>query len=107
GGHSSDGTASALGRLSGLLASNLLLIQVLLMARIPLLERQFGQDKLARQHRLVGFTSFWLMIAHIVLITAGYASASGSGLLEQGWLLVTTYPGMLLAFAGAVALIAV
>ncbi|GAA4037092.1 ferric reductase-like transmembrane domain-containing protein [Allokutzneria multivorans] len=107
GGLSSDGTVSALGRLSGLLASNLLLVQVLLMARIPLLERQFGQDKLARQHRLVGFTSFWLMIAHIVLITAGYAAASGSGLLEQGWLLVTTYPGMLLAFAGAVALIAV
>ncbi|SDM85559.1 ferredoxin reductase family protein [Allokutzneria albata] len=107
GGLAQGGPVSALGRLSGLLASNLLLVQVLLMARIPLLERQFGQDRLARLHRLAGFTSFWLMITHIALITAGYAGDAGTGLLEQGWLLVTTYPGMLLAFAGAVALIAV
>ena len=52
----------------------LLLAQVLLMARVPLLERAFGQDRLARQHRLVGFTSFNLMLAHVVLITWGYAA---------------------------------
>ena len=40
------------------------------MARIPLVERAFGQDRLARWHRWTGFTSFWLMVAHIVLITA-------------------------------------
>ena len=44
------------------------------MARVPLLERAFGQDRLARQHRLVGFTSFNLMVAHVVLITWGYAA---------------------------------
>ena len=32
------------------------------MARLPLLERAFGQDRLARLHRLVGFTSFNLML---------------------------------------------
>ena len=41
------------------------------MARVPVLERAFGQDRLARLHRLVGFTSFNLMLAHIVLITWG------------------------------------
>ncbi|MCP3802762.1 ferredoxin reductase family protein [Allokutzneria sp. A3M-2-11 16] len=107
GGLAQGGAVSALGRLGGLIASNLLLIQVLLMARIPLLERRFGQDKLARLHRVTGFTSFWLMITHIVLITTGYAADAGTGFLEQGWLLVTTEPGMLLAFAGAVALVAV
>ena len=44
------------------------------MARVPLLEQAFGQDRLARKHRLVGFTSFNLMLAHIVLITWGYAA---------------------------------
>ena len=44
------------------------------MARVPVLERAFGQDRLARQHRLVGFTSFNLMLAHVVLITWGYAA---------------------------------
>ena len=61
------------GRLTGLVASVLMLVQVLLMARIPMVEQAWGQDELARVHRLVGFTSFNLMVAHIVLITLGYA----------------------------------
>src|SRR5262245_25173049 len=64
-------SSSSLGRLTGLLASDLLLIQVLLMARVPLVERAFGQDRLARWHRLTGFTSIHLMLVHIVLITVG------------------------------------
>ncbi|GAA3296587.1 hypothetical protein GCM10020218_080250 [Dactylosporangium vinaceum] len=63
------GALDSLGRLTGLLASDLLLVQVLLMARVPLVERAFGQDRLARWHRWTGFTSFNLMVAHIVLIT--------------------------------------
>ena len=39
-----------------------------------MLERAFGQDRLARIHRLVGFTSFNLMLAHVGLITWGYAA---------------------------------
>ena len=66
--------AGLLGRLTGLVASDLLLVQVLLMARVPVLERAFGQDRLARRHRVVGFTSFSLMLAHVVLITWGYAA---------------------------------
>ena len=96
-----------LGRLSGLIASYLLLIQVLLMARIPWLEGIWGQDVLARQHRLVGFTSFHLMLVHIVTITLGYAAAAQTGVLHEIWLLVTVYPGMLLATAGTAALVAV
>ena len=46
----------AIGQLTGLVASVLLLAQVVLMARVPVLERAFGQDDLARKHRLVGFT---------------------------------------------------
>jgi predicted ferric reductase len=95
-----DRPATSVGRLSGLVASDLLLIQVLLMARIPWVERSFGQDALARGHRLVGFTSFWLMMLHVVLITLGYAGDSRTGLIREAWELVTTYPGMLLATAG-------
>jgi predicted ferric reductase len=98
---------TSLGRLTGLVASDLLLVQVLLMARIPWVERSFGQDVLARGHRTVGFTSFWLMIAHIGLITPGYAAADSSGMLDEAWQLVTTAPGMLLAAAGTAALVAV
>ena len=57
----------------------LLLAQVVLMARVPLLERAFGQDRLARLHRLVGFTSFNLMVVHVVTITWGYAAGRLAG----------------------------
>ncbi len=92
------------GRLTGLLSADLLLLQVLLMARIPSVERSYGQDELARRHRLVGFTSITLLAAHLVLITLGYAATDRSGVLAEAWALVTTYPGMLLATAGTAAL---
>lgn len=98
---------TSLGRLTGLVAADLLLIQVLLMARVPWIERSYGQDRLARIHRLVGFTSLNLMLVHIVLITLGYAGTDGSGLVAEAWNLVTTYPGMLLAALGSAALILV
>jgi predicted ferric reductase len=98
---------SAIGRLTGLWASDLLLLQVLLMARIPLVERAFGQDRLARWHRWTGFTSFWLMIAHIVLITLGYAGAAHANAFAELWNMIWTYPGMLLATAGTLALVMV
>ncbi|HEY3478262.1 MAG TPA: ferric reductase-like transmembrane domain-containing protein [Amycolatopsis sp.] len=95
------------GRLTGLLSADLLLLQVLLMARIPWVERSYGQDELARRHRLTGFTSITLLAAHIVLISLGYAATDGSGLLGEVWLLVTTYAGMLLATAATAALVMV
>ncbi len=104
------GTAAALtslGRLTGLIASDLLLLQVLGMARIPWAERAFGQDRLTHWHRLAGFTSFNLMAAHIVLITLGYAATARTGALATFWDLVVTAPGMLLATAATAALVAV
>jgi predicted ferric reductase len=95
------------GRLTGLLSADLLLLQVLLMARIPWVERSYGQDELARRHRLTGFTSITLLAAHIVLISLGYAATDRSGLLGEVWTLVTTYAGMLLATAGTLALVMV
>jgi predicted ferric reductase len=100
----SAGFLTSTGRLTGLLSADLLLLQVLLMARIPWVERSYGQDELARRHRLTGFTSITLLAAHIVLISLGYAATDRSGLLGEVWLLVTTYPGMLLATAGTAAL---
>jgi predicted ferric reductase len=100
-------TLTTLGRLTGLVAANLLLYQVLLMARIPLFERGFGRDGMTRLHRLVGFWSFWLMLVHIVLVAAGYSAASGTNVLVETWDFIVNYPAMLLATAGTVLLILV
>ncbi|MEU4478681.1 hypothetical protein AB0F68_11555 [Micromonospora sp. NPDC023966] len=45
---------TSLGRLAGLVSADLMLVQVVLMARVPLVERRFGQDRIARWHRLTG-----------------------------------------------------
>jgi predicted ferric reductase len=95
---------TTLGRVTGLVSADLLLIQVLLMARIPFVERAYGQDELARRHRLVGFWSFNLMLAHVVLITVGYAAGARTGIVAEFVQLVLTYPGMLIALAGTAAL---
>ncbi|WP_395728972.1 ferric reductase-like transmembrane domain-containing protein [Nakamurella sp.] len=97
----------SVGRLTALIASVLLLAQVLLMARVPMLERAFGQDRLARTHRLVGFTSFTLMLAHIGLITWGYAGGRLRQTVSTFWTLTVDYPGMLLALAGTGCLVMV
>jgi len=101
-----NGLTSA-GRLSGLITSVLLLAQVLLMARVPRLEQAFGQDRLARVHRWVGFASFDLMLAHIVTITWGYAAGELGRVPATAWDLLVNYPGVLLATAGTLALIMV
>jgi len=99
--------ATTLGRLTGLISADLLLWQVLAMARIPWVERSYGQDRLAWWHRLLGFTSVNLMAAHIVLIVVGYALLDRIGVLPELWALVTTAPGMLLATAGTALLVMV
>ena len=101
------GALTSTGRLTGLIASALLLVQVFLMARVPWFEQAWGQDELARTHRLVGFTSFNLMLAHILLITLGYAANGSLGLWGTIVDLVLHYPGMLLAVAGTLALVMV
>jgi predicted ferric reductase len=98
---------TSVGRISGLVASVLLLAQVLLMARIPLLEGAFGQDRLAKLHRLIGFTSFNLMLLHVVTITWGYAGGGLPAIPGTFWDLTVNYPGMLLALAGTACLVMV
>src|SRR3954451_19219475 len=98
---------TSVGRLTGLWSADLLLIQVLLMARLPPLEHAFGRDRLVRIHRVVGFCSFDLMLAHIVTIILGYASGRWSEVPATTWDLVTDYGGVLLAVAGTACLVMV
>ncbi|WP_052193305.1 ferredoxin reductase family protein [Microbacterium sp. ZOR0019] len=100
-------TLTTVGRLTGLIAANLLLYQVLLMARVPLFERGFGRDGITRMHRFVGFWSFWLMAAHIALLAVGYAITAGVDPFSQLWSFVWDYPGMLLATAGTLLILLV
>lgn len=104
---SAGAATTSVGRLTGLVASALLLAQVFMMARIPVVEQAWGQDRLAAAHRLLGMWSFALMLLHVVLITTGYAATGPLGLWGTVVDLVVDYPGVLLAVAGTAALVVV
>jgi predicted ferric reductase len=95
------------GRLAGLTGAYLILVQVLLLARIPALERAVGFDRLTLWHRVNGRVALGLLLAHAGLITAGYALTDRLALPRESWNLLTTFPGMLTATAGLVVLVAV
>lgn len=95
------------GRLTGLVSANLLLYQVLLMARVPLFERAFGHDALTRAHRLTGFWSFWLFLAHVVLTVAGYAAGALIGFFDQLAQMVVQSVDMTLAVVATILIVGV
>src|SRR3954471_9405086 len=100
------GIATALGRLTGLLAAYAMVVVVLLVARVPVLERAIGQDRLVAWHRKLGPWPLYLLLAHAVLITVGYARQAHDGVLHQFGQLLLTYPGILAATAGSICLFA-
>jgi predicted ferric reductase len=94
---SPGGWLIALGRLFGFTGTYLMLIMVLLIARLPWLERTVGQDRLVRWHRRIGPWPIVLISLHVVSITLGYAQMTKSGPLHQLWVFLTNYPDMLAA----------
>jgi predicted ferric reductase len=100
------GIAIALGRLSGLLAAYAMVVVVLLVARVPPLERAIGQDRLVAWHRKLGPWPLYLLLAHAVLITVGYARQASDGVLHQFGQLLLTYSGVLAATVGSLFLFA-
>ncbi|MER6154003.1 ferric reductase-like transmembrane domain-containing protein [Streptomyces sp. NPDC001868] len=58
----------------GLHAAVLMLFQLLLVARLPWLDRRIGMDRLTVWHRWVGFTLLWTVLTHAVLVVLGFAT---------------------------------
>lgn len=102
-----EAVIGSVGRLVGLVAANLLLMQVLLMARIPWLERYLGLDQLVRLHRRLGATSVCLVVTHVVLIVISRVEPDDSSALGRFWALATESPVMVLAFVAVSLLVLV
>jgi ferredoxin-NADP reductase/DMSO/TMAO reductase YedYZ heme-binding membrane subunit len=98
------------GRLTGLLAGYVALVQVILRARLGAVERTLGTNAINSAHRLLGGYVLALVAGHIVLITAGYQRAGRASLTDQIVSLLRDYPyvwwalvgvGLLLTVAGS------
>jgi predicted ferric reductase len=94
------GALAAAGQLTALLGTYAALLEIVLMSRSPWLDQVFGMDRLAWAHRWLGFATVWLIGAHAVLTTTGFALGDGVSIVEEAVTLVTTFPFVLLAAAG-------
>jgi predicted ferric reductase len=101
-----DGMTSA-GRLTGLLAAYSALVQVVLLARIPWIERVTGFDRLSIWHRRNGHACLYLILAHVVATVIGYAALDKLTIPHEVVSMTTGLPGMVTAWVGTGLLILV
>jgi predicted ferric reductase len=83
--HSLDAALVGIGRLTALLAGYLALVEVLLLARLPFLERAVGFDRLTVWHRRNGFLVLTLVLSHVVFSVWGYALQDRNSFLSEYW----------------------
>jgi predicted ferric reductase len=107
--HSTGDWLTSFARLTGLLSAYLALVQVLLLARIPALERLVGFDRLSVWHRWNGHACIDLVIAHVFLSIWGYAALDRLGFFGELRTMLAggVYPGMITATIGTGLLIGV
>jgi predicted ferric reductase len=105
--HDSASFLVGLGRISGLLGAYLVLVELLLLARLPLLERLLGFERLTRWHAWNGRVCLTLLVSHAVLVTWGYTIGDRISLPSEIGRLWSGYPGVVTATAGLAILIGV
>src|SRR5712691_4612467 len=100
---------TSLARITGLLGAYSALLQVLLLARLPAVERLFGFDRLTVWHRWNGHACLDLVLAHVVLSVWGYALMDKVSLPKEISTMLGggVYPGMITATVGTILLVAV
>jgi predicted ferric reductase len=90
----------------GLHAFLILMFQLLLVARLPWLDRRIGMDRLTSWHRWVGFTLFWTVLTHATLVVLGYATLDGKSMATT-FLALAGVPASLLGMIAAAAIVVV
>jgi len=76
-------TLTSIGRFFGLHLAFVMALQVLLIARLPFLDRRIGMDKLTTWHRWTGFTLFWLVLLHPTFVLLGYSKLDKISFLAE------------------------
>src|SRR5487761_1407820 len=100
---------TSVARITGLLSAYMALIQVILLARLPVLERLVGFDRLTVWHRWNGHATIDLVVAHVFFSIWGYALMDKFSIGKEISTMIWggVYPGMIVATIGTAFLIAV
>ena len=92
-------------RFAALIGTYFALLGILLVARIPWVERGVGHDRLVTWHRKLGPWSLYLIAYHVAMITIGYAGQFQEQLISEFWSILTTFSWMWAALAGFIFMI--
>ena len=92
------GTAmNALARLTALLGTDLLLIQLLLVARVPWIDKFYGHDKATVGHKKLGKPILYFVLAHFAASLVEYSITQTKNIVDTFFWFITDVQDMLLA----------
>ena len=73
----------SLSRLTALVGTDLLLIHMLLVARVPWIDRLYGLDIATAKHKKLGKPVLYLVVAHFIASLINYAMLDGKTLWDE------------------------
>jgi predicted ferric reductase len=100
---------TSVARITGLLSAYMALIQVVMLARLPALERLVGFDRLTVWHRWNGHATIDLVVVHVFFSIWGYALMDKFSIGKEISTMIGggVYPGMITATVGTAFLLGV
>ncbi len=105
------GRLIAVGRVTGLVSMNLLLLQLLLAGRLPWVDRVYGNDRAILAHRVLGRVTLPLVLVHAETLILGYAGrdrlSAWTGWAVEPFRMLTGVPDLLTATAATVLLVVI
>jgi predicted ferric reductase len=74
---------NAISRLTALVATDILLIHMLLVARVPWIDRLYGHDRATLTHKKLGKPILYLVIAHFLASLISYAISAKTTIVNE------------------------
>jgi predicted ferric reductase len=105
--HDVPSALNAVSRLTALVGTDLLLIHMLLIARVPWIDKFYGHDRATLAHKKLGKPVLYLVVAHFLASLVSYAITDGKNLVDEMVNLFFNVPDMKTATLGLFLMIAV
>jgi len=99
--HSLTGFITLTSRFTALLGTYLALVSLLMIARIPWVEKSIGYDKLVAKHRRLGPVVLSLIAIHIFSVVLAYSMTDQKSFVEELSALIFDYEWMMQALVAA------
>ena len=98
---------SAISRLTALVATDLLLIHMLLIGRVPWIDKLYGHDRATLTHKKLGKPILYIVTVHFITSVIQFALLDGKNIFAEAFSMITTMQDMWTAAIGFVLMLVV